>query len=55
MMIFAKIKREATVEEMMDIQRMLKKGIEESAVIYDSEHIDLFIITDKSKEEYHAI
>ena len=55
MMIIAKLKREATAEEMMDIQKILKKGIEENAVIYDSEHIDLFIITDKSREEYHAI
>ena len=55
MMIIAKLKREATLEEMMDISRMLKKGINENALVYDSEHIDLFIITDKSKEEYHAI
>lgn len=55
MMIIAKLKREATIEEMMEINKMLKKGINENAVIYDSEHIDLFIITDKSEEEFHAI
>ena len=55
MMIIAKLKRMATIEEMMDIQRMLKKQIEEGAVIYDSEHIELTLITDKTKEEYHAI
>ena len=55
MMIIAKINREATIEDMMEITKMLKKGINENALVYDSEHIDLFIITDKSEEEFHAI
>ena len=55
MMIIAKIKGTATAEELMNINKMLIKGINENALVYDSEHVDLFVITDNSKEEYHAL
>lgn len=54
MMIIAKLKRRVREEELMDIKRMLIKGINENVVIYDPELIDLFIIQE-SKDEYHAI
>ena len=55
MMIIAKLKRRVREEELMEIKRMLIKGINENVVIYDPELIDLVIITDKSTEEDHAI
>ena len=55
MMIIAKLKMRVKIEEMMEIKSMLIKGINENVVIYDPELIDIFIIPDKSKDEYYAI
>ena len=54
-MIIAKLKMRVKIEEMMEIKSMLIKGINENVVIYDPELIDIFIIPDKSKDEYYAI
>ena len=55
MMIIAKLKGDASLEEMQAYQKIIKDGKENGCLIYDSNHIDLFIITDKEKENYNAI
>lgn len=55
MMIIAKFKKDAPLEQMELIQKMIKNGIENGSLVYDSSYVDLSVITDKTKEEYHAL
>ena len=55
MMIIAKLKGDAPKEQLELIQNIIKNGVENGSLVYDSNYIDLSVITDKTKEEYHAL